>query len=381
MGTLPETILQFGGGNFLRAFADLFVDEANKAGQNVGRIVVVQSTEGQRANLLNDRGGRYHVVVRGLVNGQPVDRVQEVASVSRGLDARRQWEEVLAVGRSPQLRLILSNTTESGYTLDPADGPTDAPPRSFPAKLLAVLRERHRAGVPAPILIPCELFEKNADKLRGLVVGLARDWHLSAEFIAWLSDDCLWLNNLVDRIVTGKPAEHRLLAEDPLLTVAEPFAFWAIERGSRPDDLFTHPAMLRVPDVMPYTLRKVRILNGGHTALVCKALPLGLQTVRQAIAHPEVGPWLRRLLFEEVVPTLEGRVEGVKEFAEATLERFANPFQEHKLTAIAQYHADKMRLRILSTRAEYEQKFGKVPPLLEEVIALSPAVEKLAAGS
>jgi tagaturonate reductase len=376
MQALPETILQFGGGNFLRAFADLFVDEANRAGQNVGRVVVVQSTEGQRANLLNERGGRYHVVVRGLENGKPVDRVQEVASVSRGLDARRQWAEVLAVARSPQLRLILSNTTESGYTLDPADGPTDAPPRSYPAKLLAVLHERHRAGVAAPVIVPCELFEKNADKLRGIVAGLARDWRLPADFVAWLTDDCVWLNNLVDRIVTGTPAEHPLRAEDPLLTVAEPFAFWAVEHGRRSDDLFTHPAILRVPDVTPYTLRKVRILNGGHTALVCKAMPLGLQTVREAIRHPEVGPWLRRLLYEEVAPTLEGRVDGPKEFADATLERFANPYQEHKLTAIASYHADKMRLRILPTRAEYEQKFGKAPPLLDEVIALSPAVEK-----
>jgi tagaturonate reductase len=376
MEPLPETILQFGGGNFLRAFADLFVDEANRGGQNVGRVVVVQSTEGQRANLLNERGGRYHVVVRGLVNGQPVDRVQPVTSVSRGLDARRQWSEVLTVARSPQLRLILSNTTESGYTLDPADVATDAPPRSFPAKLLLVLQERHRAGVAAPVIVPCELFEKNADKLRGIVAGLARDWKLPADFVAWLTDDCVWLNNLVDRIVTGTPAAHPLLAEDPLLTVAEPFAFWAVETSRRSDDLFTHPAILRVPDVTTYTLRKVRILNGGHTALVCKALPLGLQTVRQAIQHPEVGPWLRRLLFEEVVPTLEGRVDGPKEFADATLERFANPYQEHKLTAIASYHADKMRLRILPTRAEYEQKFGKAPPLLDEVIALSAAVEK-----
>jgi tagaturonate reductase len=380
MDTLPETILQFGGGNFLRAFADLFIDEANRGGQKVGRVVVVQSTEGQRANLLNDQRGRYHVVVRGLEKGQPVDRVQEVASISRGLEARSQWADVLAVARSPELRVILSNTTESGYTLDPADGPNDAPPRSFPAKLLAVLRARYEAGVSAPVIIPCELFEKNADKLRGIVAGLARDWHLPGEFIPWLTNNCVWLNNLVDRIVTGKPAEHPLLATDPLLTVAEPFAFWAIEEGPWPDDFFAHPAILRVPDVMPYTLRKVRILNGGHTALVCKALPLGLQTVRQAVQHPEVGPWLRRLLYEEVVPTLEGRVEGPKEFADAVLERFANPFQEHKLTSIAQYHADKMRLRILPTRAEYEQQFDKVPPLLEEVISLSPAVEKVMAG-
>jgi tagaturonate reductase len=377
MQALPEIILQFGGGNFLRAFTDLFVHEANEAGQRVGRIVIVQSTEGQRANLVNEQKGRYHVVVRGLEKGQAVDRVQVVESVSRGLEAKSQWDQVLVVARSLELRWIISNTTESGFTLDPADKPSDAPPRSFPAKLLAVLQARYAASAKSPVIIPCELFEKNADKLRGIVIQLARDWKLNEKFIGWLEKDCVWLNTLVDRIVTGKPGEHPLLATDQLLTVAEPFAFWAIEKSRSANDFFTHPAILRVDDVMPYTLRKVRILNGGHTALVCKVMGSGLkiQTVREAVKHPEVGPWLKRLIFEEIVPTLEGRVDGPRQFAEQVLERFANPFQEHKLTSIAAYHQDKMKLRILPTRAEYVAKFGKPPPLLDEVITLSAAVK------
>lgn len=374
MKPLPETILQFGGGQFLRAFADTFVDEANKAGRAVGRIVVVQSTEGQRANQLNTQKGRYHIVVRGLENGQRMDRVQGVESISRGLDAKSQWQEVLAVVRSPELRWIISNTTESGFTLDPADKPTDAPPRSFPAKLLSVLHERFRGGGKPLTIVPCELFEKNAAKLRGIVSQLGRDWKLDGKFLGWLERDCLWLNTLVDRIVTGKPAEHPLLAEDQLLTVAEPFALWAVEKSAQANDFFSHPAILRVDDVMPYTLRKVRILNGAHTAMICKAIPMGLKIVREVVQHPELGPWLKRLIFEEIVPTLAGRVAGPKEFAEQVLERFANPFQDHKLSQIAAYHQDKMKLRILPTRAEYLAKFGKAPPLLDEVIALSPAI-------
>ncbi|OAI55162.1 altronate dehydrogenase [Planctomycetaceae bacterium SCGC AG-212-F19] len=374
MQPLPETILQFGGGQFLRAFADFFVHESNQAGQNVGRVVIVQSTEGQRANQINEQKGAYHVVVRGLENGKPVDCVHKIESVSRGLDARTQWPDVLALACSPQVRWIISNTTESGFTLDPADKPTDAPPRSFPAKLLTVLRARFAACGFACTIIPCELFEKNADKLRGIVVNLARVWQLDPKLIAWLEKECTWLNTLVDRIVTGKPAEHPLLATDPLLTVAEPFAFWAIEKSNKPDDFFTHPAILRVDDVMPYTLRKVRILNGSHTAMACKALPMGLKIVREVVAHPELGPWLRRLIFEEIVPTLEGRVDGPRQFAEQVLERFANPFQDHKLTQIVAYHQDKMKLRILPTRAEYFAKFGKAPPLLDEVIALSAQI-------
>jgi tagaturonate reductase len=387
MNTLPETVLQFGGGNFLRAFADLFIDEANKAGREVGKVVVVQSTEGNRADLINRQQGRFHVVVRGLEKGRRIDRVQQVESISRALDIRTQWNEVLAVGRSPELRWIISNTTESGYTLDPADTPggllapsslgagvggiVHSPPRSFPARLLAVLHERFRARRSPPGIIPCELFEKNADKLRGIVAGLARDWRIDVPCLAWLEQDCTWLNTLVDRIVTGKPVAHPLLASDELLTVAEPFAFWAVEKGRNSEDFFEHPAILRTDDVMPYTLRKVRILNGAHTAMVCKALPMGLKIVREVVQLPELGPWLRRLIFEEIVPTLEGRVDGPAAFAEQVLERFANPFQEHKLTSIAAYHQDKMKLRIIPTRDEYLQKFGKPPPLLDEVIQLS----------
>src|SRR5436305_9416876 len=165
MSTLPETVLQFGAGNFLRAFADLFLHQANERGQAVGRAVVVQSTGDARANLLNQRGGRYHVVVRGIEDGRTVDRVEEVASISRALFAASQWPDVLAVARSAELRFVVSNTNEAGYALDPADAatppPPDAPPRSFPAKLAAVLHACWAAGRPGLTLMPCELLEDN----------------------------------------------------------------------------------------------------------------------------------------------------------------------------------------------------------------------------
>src|SRR4051794_23130049 len=159
MSTLPETVLQFGAGNFLRAFADLFVHQANEQGRNVGRVVVVQSTGDARANLLNQQGGRYHVVVRGLEDGKVVDRVEEAASISRALFAASQWADILDVARSPALRFILSNTTEAGYAVEPADqqNPAGSPPKSFPAKLAAVLHARWAAGRPGLTLLPCEL--------------------------------------------------------------------------------------------------------------------------------------------------------------------------------------------------------------------------------
>jgi tagaturonate reductase len=375
MTILPETVLQFGSGKFLRAFADLFIDQANKAGQNVGRIVVVQSTGEARAEALNRQGGRYHVLVRGLENGVTVDRVEDVESVSRAVVAARQWDEILGVARSPELRLVISNTAEVGYTLDPADRLEDRPPRSFPAKLLQVLQARFDAGRPGLTILPCELHENNADMLLNLVLQLADSWRLASEFKDWLRAGCSWRNTLVDRIVVNKPAAHSLLERDALLSVAEPFAFWGVEikEGGR-GGVFKHPAILTTTDVKPYFLRKVRILNAAHTAMACKALPRGIATVREAVVDPDIAGWLDRLLFDEIVPTLEGRVAGAETFARQVLERFRNPFLDHQFKDIAAYHDAKVRIRLIPTRDEFVAKFGRVPPLLDEAITASVVV-------
>ena len=367
--SLPETILQFGSGRFLRAFADSFIHQANEQGQNVGRVVLVQSTGGDRAGTLAQQGGRFHVVVRGLENGEVVDRVEEVASISRALVAGSQWHEVRAVARSPQLKFVLSNTTEAGYTLDPGDTPALAPPRSFPGKLLLLLKERFDAGLPGLTIIPCELMEGNAGLLRSTVLGLAEQWIMTGAFRAWLADECVWLHTLVDRIVSGTPKDHPLLATDPMLIVAEPFAFWALEDHPKAYPFARHPAIVRCSDVKPYFLRKVRILNAAHTALLIKAVPRGFALVREAVTDPELEAWLERLLFEEIVPVLEGRVDRPAEFARQTIERFKNPFLDHKFADIALHHESKVQIRLVPTAAEYEAKFGKKPPLLSEVLS------------
>jgi tagaturonate reductase len=277
---------------------------------------------------------------------------------------------VLELARSPHLRVILSNTTEKGYDLDPADTPGDAPPRSFPAKLLAVLRARHEADQPPLVIVPCELRERQADVLKGLVLDLGRGWGLSADFLDWAGTKCSWHNTLVDRIVTGTPSHHPLLADDPMLTACEPYALFAIEERPGVPRFLEHPAVVWTPDVMPYFLRKVRILNGGHTALLIKAWPRGFRTVREAVSDPELGPWLERLLFGEVVPVLEGRVDQPEVFARQVLDRFRNPFIEHKLADIALHHATKVQVRLAPTRDEYRAKFGREPALLSEVLAM-----------
>src|SRR5262245_58804396 len=370
MTALPETILQFGSGRFLRAFADLFVHQANQQGQAVGRVVIVQSTADDRAAGLNRQKGRYHVVVRGIEGGQVIDRVEPCESVSRALVAVDHWPGVLELARSPGLRVILSNTTEKGYDLDPTDTADSAPPRSYPAKLLQVLRARHEAGLKGVTIVPCELRENQADQLKAIVTGLARSWGHSEAFLAWMDRSCYWLNTLVDRIVTGTPREHPMLADDPMLTVCEPYALFAIQQKPGADRFIEHPAVVWTPDVMPYFLRKVRILSGGHTALLIKAWPKRLLTVRDAVNDAELGPWLERLLFDEVVPVLAGRVDDPAGFARPGLGRFRNPFLEHKLADIALHHAAKVQVRLVPTREEYKAKFGKEPALLSEVLSM-----------
>tara|TARA_R110002096_G_scaffold242836_10_gene434708 strand:- start:3378 stop:4475 length:1098 start_codon:yes stop_codon:yes gene_type:complete len=359
-------ILQFGAGNFLRAFADLFIDEFNQANAHaLGDIVVVQSTGKERADAINQAGGNYHVAIQGFQDGKIINETVEVKSITRALHAGTEWEQVLDTGRDPSLSLILSNTTEAGLALDPTDTKrTDNAPNSFPAKLLSVLMARRQENLPGPWIAPCELIESNGDRLRELVLEQAAIWNLPTDAAEWLKDECHWINTLVDRIVPGPPKEHPLLGTDPLLLSAEPFAFWAVETDRADCPLAQLSPVSVSKDITPYTLRKVRILNGAHTALVCKAAGTEVQTVRECLEHEEIGPWLEKILFEEIVPILEGRCDDPTGFARDTLDRFRNPFLEHQLSAIALNHESKVSVRLQPTIEDYREKFGKEPPLL-----------------
>lgn len=373
--TLPETVLQFGAGRFLRAFTDRFIHQANLAGQAFGRVVVVQSTPGNRAAALNASSAGFHVVVRGLTEGQTVDRVEPVGSISRAISATEGWRDVLEVARSPQLRLVVSNATEAGYATDPGDRVSSAPPVSFPAKLLQVLWTRFEAGLPGVTIIPCELIEHNAVVLRGIVEQLAGGWHLPAAFGEWLSRECAWVENLVDCIVTPAPAEHPLNRTDPLLVTAEPYMLWALARpATGGGGLFEHPAIQWVDSVDPYYLRKVRILNGLHTAMAAKFGPVsnsgpgGWETVLEVMRDKSAVRWLRGVAYEEILPTIVHRVEDAALFADQVFERFANPFLAHRLADIAKNHEAKVQVRLSPTVVDYRRLYGQPPRRLSEVV-------------
>jgi tagaturonate reductase len=362
---LPETILQFGAGRFLRAFFDRFVQQANESGQNVGRIVVVQRSADQRSELLHNNPAGYQVLVRGYSDGALVQRHERVQSISRVLLSDTQWREVLAFAKAPELRFIVTNATESGYVVDAKDKIT-APPSTLPGKLTQVLWARYQAKAAAPTMLPCELIERNADKLTVLICEQSQAWGLPDAFRAWVKDECVWLNSLVDCIVTMP--EPALAEKDPLLICAEPYFLWALEKpAGKCVQLFEHPALRLTDDIAPFFLRKVRILNGTHTAMVGKFLGQ-FETVQQLLEDRSAARWIRDLMYEEIVPTLAYRLDLVAAFADETYDRYRNPYTNHKLADIAKGHPDKLQVRLAPTRAEYERLFGKPPRHIVEAM-------------
>jgi tagaturonate reductase len=374
---LPERVLQFGTGAFLRGFIDYFVEQANRAGVFNGRVVMVGSTGSGRADLLSRQDGLYTLQVRGRQDGALVDRATVIASVSRALSAREDWDAVLAFARSPELALVVSNTTETGITLDPEDRPDLNPPRSFPGKLTAVLFERAQTFDYDPskglIILPCELIEANGDTLRRTVQVQAERWGLGEAFAAWLGEANRFCNTLVDRIVPGTPDDpedlyHTLGYRDALLTVAEPYRLWAIEGDADFRARFplagVDPGILIEDDITPYRERKVRLLNGAHTAMVPAALLCGLQTVNEAMQHPGVSRFIEGVMLDEIVPALDIDEAMARSFARAVLDRFANPFIRHELVAITLQQTMKMKVRIVPSLLQYMRRRGEVPPLL-----------------
>lgn len=368
MNQLAETVLQFGAGRFLRGFVDRFIHQANQQGQNVGRIVIVQATPGARANLLAQQAGIYNALYRGVEDGEIVDKTIKIESVSRALVAGEEWPEILRVATSAHLKYIITNATEAGYATDGTDKFDDKPPKSLPGKLAAVLWARYKAGGSPLVLLPCELIERNADKVSELVIAQAISWNLPSDFISWVTGQCWWLNNLVDCIITDGPADHPLALSDKMLIAIEPYALFAIEKPARGmPPIFTSPYLHVVDDLSPFFLRKVRIINAVHSCMVAKFYGHGFETVQQVMADRVANRWCRDVVFEEIVPALVARVEGVAEFADMSFERFRNPFQVHLLKNISMNHDAKLQVRIAPTIDEFTTIYRRPPKRLMEV--------------
>ena len=365
---MKETIIQFGEGGFLRSFADVFVHKMNEQGLYDGKVVVVQPIAKGLIPVLNEQKGEYHQFLRGIQNGEVVNECIKVTSISRGVDPYTDYAEYLKLAHNPDMRVIISNTTEAGIEYLGTEGFDDAPPKSFPAKLTRLLYERFEAGLAGFIILSCELIDNNGKELLDCVLKYAKLWNLSEEFIQWVQQENHFCNTLVDRICTGYPKDEAealtafLGEEDKLMNTAEIFHLWVIE-GDFEEEFPLKAAGVNViwtPDVKPYKKRKVRILNGAHTSMVLAARLYGLSTVKECLDDTTVRAFLDKTLSEEIIPTLGSTEEDIT-FGKAVLDRFANPFVKHQLLSIALNSVSKFKARVLPTLLEYYEERGVLP--------------------
>jgi len=374
----PEKVLQFGEGNFLRAFVDYWFDMSNeKAGWN-GKCVLVQPIAPGLSKLINAQEGLYTLYLRGRENGEKVDRKRVISSVSRCLNPyeKADFDAMMAVAVSDELEYIVSNTTEAGIVYDPACQFTDVPAASFPGKLTQVLHARWKAGKSGLVILSCELIDNNGKELLKCVNQYIDQWKLEDGFKKYVNGDCTFCSTLVDRIVPGRirdMEEVKKLEEangyhDELIDVGEVFGVWNIEGPDwLSDKLPFKKAGLNcpvVPDVTPYKKRKVRILNGAHTGFVLGAYLAGFDIVRECMEDDTVRGFMNKMLHEEIIPTLPLDKQDLENFASAVQDRFNNPFVNHELMSISLNSTSKWRARNMPSFLEYVEKKGELPACL-----------------
>jgi len=370
----PEKVLQFGEGNFLRAFVDYFIDILNeKAGFN-GKVAVVQPIERGLTDLINEQEGLFTLILRGRENGEKINKKRLISSISRCINPYKDYEEFLNTAHNPELRFIVSNTTEAGIAFDDSCSINDAPPKSFPAKLTALLYERYKAGLKGFIILSCELIDNNGAQLKKCVEQYIELWNLEEEFKNFVENENIFCSTLVDRIVTGYPKNeaeeiyNELGYKDNLIDTGEIFGFWVIEGpDSLKNELPFQKAELPVlitDNHTPYKKRKVRILNGAHTSMVLAAFLAGRDIVRDCMEDSDILAFMEKTLYSEIIPTLDLPEKELSDFAAATVERFNNPYIDHALLSISLNSTSKWKARVMPSLTEYISRKGELPPCL-----------------
>ncbi|WP_236894589.1 tagaturonate reductase [Clostridium beijerinckii] len=385
--TYPEKVLQFGEGNFLRAFVDWQIDKMNEEAGFNGSVVVVQPQEGGLVNMLNEQDGLFTLYLQGVQGKKAIKTHKIINSISRGINPYTDYNEYLKVAENLELRFIVSNTTEAGIAFDENDKLNEGCQKSFPGKLTAFLFRRFMVfngdNSKGFIIIPCELIDRNGEKLKEIVLRYAEMWNLGQDFVNWINDANTFCCSLVDRIVPGYPRDtidevrEELGYDDNLVDVGEIFHLWVIEGPqSIKDELPIEKAGLNVKvvdDMTPYRTRKVRILNGPHTAMVPVAYLYGLETVGEAVDHEVIGRYVHDVIYDEIIETLDLPHEELVEFADAIIERFQNPYVKHYLMSIALNSLSKYKTRDLPSLTEYLKRKGTLPKKL--VFSLASLIE------
>jgi len=371
----PIKIVQFGEGNFLRAFIEYAFQELNETiGFNAG-IAVVQPIERGMVNMLNDQEGLYTLFMKGVKKDKEIQDIKLMTNIVKGIDPYTNFKAYVDLAKEEELQFILSNTTEAGIAYVGTDTLEMKPPTSFPAKLTVLLYERFRHfngdKTKGLTIIPCELINYNSDTLKEILLKYCEDWQLDNEFKTWLLESCSFHNTLVDRIVPGYPKDeieeynNQLDYSDKLIVTAETFFLWVIEGDEElKQKLPFHKTDLDVKivnDMQPYRTRKVRILNGAHTAMVPISIMYGNTTVKETIDHGFTGQFINKAIFDEINDTLNMDRSELNSFAEEVLDRFRNPFIKHNLSDIALNSISKFKVRVLPSLLEYISIHNKIP--------------------
>lgn len=374
----PEKVLQFGEGNFLRAFVNYWFDISNeKAGWN-GKCVLVQPIAQGLTDVINAQEGLYTLYLRGTESGQKVDSKRVISSVSRCLNPYEEagFRAMMDVAVSDDLEYIVSNTTEAGIAYDRTCKFTDKPCTTFPGKLTQVLYARYQAGKSGLVILSCELIDNNGKELLRCVNQYIDQWCLDAGFRSYVNGACTFCSTLVDRIVPGRVRDAAQLAAmeadngyiDALIDVGEVFGVWNIEGPAWLEDKLPFKKAgvncIVVPDVTPYKKRKVRILNGAHTGFVLGAYLAGFDIVRDCMNDNALLGYMNKMLYEEVVPVLPLDKDDLMQFAAAVQDRFSNPFINHELLSISLNSTSKWRARNMPTFLEYIDRYGVLPKCL-----------------
>ena len=379
----PERVLQFGEGNFLRAFVDYFIDVLNeKTGFN-SKVVLCQPIAPGLADMINEQEGLYTLYLRGFQDGQKVSRKRIISCVSRCLNPYTEFDALLACADNPDLRYIACNTTEAGIVYDPSCQFADTPADSYPGKLTQFLYARFKAfgkekGKGFAVL-SCELIDDNGKELEKCVLKYARQWNLGDDFVNWIKEENIFCSTLVDRIVTGYPRNEaaeiceELGYEDNVIDTGEVFGFWVIEGPqSLKEELPFEKAGLPVlitDNHKPYKQRKVRILNGAHTSMVLGAYLAGQDIVRDCMKDDVIRGFMNQAIYQEIIPTLTLPEEELLDFAKAVTDRFDNPFIDHALLSISLNSTSKWKARVMPSLKGYVEKFDALPECLTASLA------------
>ena len=376
--SFTERILQFGEGNFLRAFANWIIHEMNHQANFDAGAVVIQPIADGLIKTLNDQDGLYTLYMNGIKNGEVLSERKVVDCIQRGINPYEDYDAYLANAENTNLRFVISNTTEAGISYNPEDNLEDAPQTSFPGKLTALLYKRFHffngASEKGLIVIPCELIDRNGDNLKKIVLQYATDWNLDKGFVSWINNDNIFCNTLVDRIVPGYPRDkidtitEELGYIDHLIVEGEQFHLWVIEAPeSVKNEIPAKTCGLNIVftnNMEPYRTRKVRILNGAHTSLVPVSYLYGIDKVRESLEDQVVGKFIQDAIFEEICPTLDLPEQELIQFSNAVLERFRNPYLEHDLISISLNSISKYKTRVLPSVLEYIKRKNALPKRL-----------------